>query len=744
MNRRVMSAVGAASVLMMSAGALPARGQSSEVKERIMKALPDKAYAKPAQPRRLLVFTATRGYRHESIPVGVEALRQLGAKTAAFEVVHSEDTAAFEPKALKSIDAVLMLSSTGEILQQAEPFDGNTRTKSEHPALREKRLRESLLDFVNDGGGLVGIHAATDCSYQWKEYGEMIGGYFDGHPWHEAVVIKLDQPQSPLCAMFEGKPLEITDEIYQFREPYSRKRCDVLMSLDTARTDMKKEGIKRSDGDFPVSWIRTQGKGRVFYCSLGHRDEIFWNPAVLRHYLAGIQYALGDLKLDAKADAAPGGGATPSDDESGAGETPLARRAGGPSAAAEPGVFLQKQPGAGWVALLNGKDLAGWKGLVAPEGGPPARAKMSPAELAKAQAEADQRMREHWKVEDGVLVFDGGGDSLVSEKEYGDFELEVEWKIAAGGDSGIYLRGAPQVQIWDPAQWPEGSGGLYNNQLHPSKPLLRADRPAGEWNKFWIRLIGDRVSVKLNDMLVVDDVPLENYWERGKPLYPRGSIELQSHKTPLSFRNIRVREIDAAEAAKAPACQAWQMLCNGKDTSGWTCKEGSWAIEDGALARKGGGDIWSKEQFGDFTLELEFKLDPQTNSGIFFRTGDPADCVQTGIELQVLDSFGKEKPDAHDCGAVYDCLPPARNVARKPGEWNHVVLICRGPRILANMNGEPIIDMNLDDWKEAGKNPDGSPNKFRMAYKDMPRKGYIGFQDHGKPVWYRNIRIRPE
>jgi hypothetical protein len=200
-------------------------------------------------------------------------------------------------------------------------------------------------------------------------------------------------------------------------------------------------------------------------------------------------------------------------------------------------------PPAGFVALFNGKDLSGWKGLVS---SPPERAKMSPDELAAAQTKADQRMRDHWQVKDGALVFDGKGDSLCTAKDYADFELLCDWKILPEGDSGIYLRGSPQVQIWDPAvpaAGGTGSGGLYNNQKHPSKPLIKADRPVGEWNTFRIRMVGDKVSVWLNDELVVDDVVLENYWERGKPIYPTGQIELQNHGNTLYFKNIYLKEL---------------------------------------------------------------------------------------------------------------------------------------------------------------------------------------------------------
>ncbi|NUM52963.1 MAG: DUF1080 domain-containing protein [Candidatus Hydrogenedentes bacterium] len=199
-------------------------------------------------------------------------------------------------------------------------------------------------------------------------------------------------------------------------------------------------------------------------------------------------------------------------------------------------------PPEGFTALFNGKDLTGWKGLVAD---PEKRAKMTKEELAAAQAKADERMREHWKVVDGALEFDGKGDSLCTVKDYADFELLVDWKIKDEGDSGIYLRGSPQVQIWDPKKNNVGSGGLYNNEKGPSKPLVLADNPIGEWNTFRIKMLGDKVSVWLNDKLVVDNVVLENYWDRSKPIYPTGQIELQNHGNTLWFRNIYIKEIPA-------------------------------------------------------------------------------------------------------------------------------------------------------------------------------------------------------
>ena len=205
-------------------------------------------------------------------------------------------------------------------------------------------------------------------------------------------------------------------------------------------------------------------------------------------------------------------------------------------------------PPEGFTALFDGHDLAGWKGLVAD---PPARAKMSPDDLAAAQAKADEGMRAHWKAEDGVIVFDGKGQNLCTARDYGDFEMLVDWKIPDKGDSGIYLRGTPQVQIWttnSPGQFavPDGSGALWNNKKNSRHTLVYADHAPGEWNRFRILMVGEKVHVFLNGQLVVRDTTLENYWEPGKPIYSTGQVELQNHFGPLWFKNIYIREIPRA------------------------------------------------------------------------------------------------------------------------------------------------------------------------------------------------------
>jgi len=166
----------------------------------------------------------------------------------------------------------------------------------------------------------------------------------------------------------------------------------------------------------------------------------------------------------------------------------------------------------------------------------------------------------------------------------------------------------------------------------------------------------------------------------------------------------------------------------------------SWLLADGELARKGGGDLWTKQKYGDFILDLEFKVNKGGNSGVFIRTGDIENWLHTGIEVQVYD--GPDGTTRNSCGAIYDCLAPSKDMAKDPGRWNRMTITAKANKIYVVLNGEEIIDMDLDLWTEPHKNPDGTRNKFNTAYKDMPRVGHIGFQDHGDPVWYRNIKIK--
>ncbi len=267
-----------------------------EVREKIAAALPDAAPAKPQKERKLLIFSKTNGFRHASIPVGVLSLIEMGKKTGAYTAVHSEDDSMFEPETLKQFDAVIMLNTTGDIFRPHQwPQDPELRKQAEE---REARLKQSLVDFVKSGKGLAGMHSATDTYHNWKEYNQMMGGAFVSHPWHQEVPIRNLEPEHPLNKTFGGENFKVNDEIYQFRGdtalPSDRR---MLLALDPEQMDLSKGN--RQDGFYPISWLATYGDGRTFYCSLGHRDEIYYNPKVLQHYLAGIQYALGDLEADA-------------------------------------------------------------------------------------------------------------------------------------------------------------------------------------------------------------------------------------------------------------------------------------------------------------------------------------------------------------------------------------------------------------------------------------------------------------
>ncbi len=281
-----------------------ASAQTPEQLDQMRAALPEQARVAPAAPRTLLVFNLCRGYRHEAVGLGAATLKALGERTGAFSVVISDDIAMFEPENLAKFDAVCFNNTTGELFLPPNLAELSAEAQEAAQAY-DAALKQSLLDFVRGGKGLVGIHAATDTFYKWPEYGEIMGGYFWGHPWDEEVGIKVDDPLHALTAAFEAPTFRLADEIYQFREPYSRDNLRVLLSLDVATTDMNKgDQIHRTDGDFAVAWVRGYGQGRVFYCSLGHRPEVFTDPAVLQFYLDGIQFALGDLAADVTPSAA--------------------------------------------------------------------------------------------------------------------------------------------------------------------------------------------------------------------------------------------------------------------------------------------------------------------------------------------------------------------------------------------------------------------------------------------------------
>ncbi len=406
----------------------------------------------------------------------------------------------------------------------------------------------------------------------------------------------------------------------------------------------------------------------------------------------------------------------------------------------------------GFTSLFNGRDLTGWKGLV---GDPVSRAAMSPEELAKAQVEADARMNAHWKVKNGVIEFDGSqGDNcknnLCTEKEYGDFELYIDWKINKAGDSGIYLRGAPQVQIWDTTYAPynhmenfKGSGGLYNNKKTQRHALVHADNDICCWNRFYIRLVGEKVLVKLNGRVVVDNVTMENFWERDKPLYRRGAIELQNHSSPIWFKNIYIREIPAEEANRIldqMNSRGFTSVFNGKDFTGWKGPIDQYEIKQGSIVCKQGkgGHIYTEKEYSNFIAKLEFKLPPAGNNGLAIRYPGTGNAHKAGMtEIQILDSehpkYAKLHPTQYH-GSVYGLIPAHRGYLRPVGEWNFQTVTVFGSRIKVELNGFTILDGDVSRVK---KSKDGE-----VYPSSKIKRGHFGFAGHNDPVAFRNIAIR--
>ncbi len=399
-----------------------------------------------------------------------------------------------------------------------------------------------------------------------------------------------------------------------------------------------------------------------------------------------------------------------------------------------------------FTPMFNGKDLTGWHGLV---GNPITRAAMKPGELAARQKEADARVPGNWTVKDGMIWFNGTGDNLCSVKEYGDFEMYVDWRITKGGDSGIYLRGSPQVQIWDTSRVEVGaqvgSGGLYNNQRHRADPLKVADNPVGEWNTFRIIMTGEVVSVWLNGELVTDNVVMENYWDRSKPIFARGPVELQAHGTDLTFRDIYIREIENREynLTEKEKAEGFVALFNGRTLDGWTGDKVSYVAEEGMIViRPGsgsGGNLYTAGEYSDFVFRFEFQLTPGANNGLGVRTPTEGDAAYVGMEIQILDNtasiYAELEPWQYH-GSVYGVIPARRGFLRPLGEWNYEEVTLQGTRVKVVLNGTVIVDGDIAEASRGGT-LDGREHPGLLN-----RSGHIGFLGHGSLVKFRNIRIK--
>jgi hypothetical protein len=408
----------------------------------------------------------------------------------------------------------------------------------------------------------------------------------------------------------------------------------------------------------------------------------------------------------------------------------------------------------GFTVLFNGTDFTNWHGLRSIDISK--LAQMPEADRAKLLADDQADMKQHWKVDNGELVNDGKGVYLTTDKDYSDMELMIEYKLLPKGDSGIYLRATPQVQVWDFNEeadyWrhgaDKGSGSLWNNNpSSPGKwPLVFADKPIGQWNRFFIRQLGDRTWVWLNHHLVVDGVPLENYYDKSKPLFPKGPIQLQTHGNEVRWRNIFIREVSPHEAnallrgVKDP--EGFVPVFNGADFTGWAGETENYEVKkdfQSFVCKPGkGGTIYTKEEYGDFIARLNFKLPPGGNNGLAIRYPGSGDGAYTGMcELQVLDTEDAryEKIDPRQAhGSAYGMVAAHRGYLRQPGQWNYQQVTVNGPTIKVELNGVTILDTDLSKVTEFMANSP-HPGKDRTH-------GYFGFAGHSDPVEFRNVSIK--
>ncbi len=437
-------------------------------------------------------------------------------------------------------------------------------------------------------------------------------------------------------------------------------------------------------------------------------------------------------------------------------------------AALPTGSFGQATPPPGFTPLFNGKDLSNWFGWSTKD--PRELAAMTPEALAEYKKQSVEggpagkgdHINAHWKTDGDEIVNDGKGLYLTTDKDYGDIELLVDYKMQPLGDSGIYLRGVPQVQIWDytkeGGKWnigaDKGSGGLWNNDKgSPGKdPLVLADKPFGEWNHFRIIMVGSRVTVWLNDKLVVDHAILENYFDKRKPadqrlpILPRGPIQLQTHGSEIRWRNLFVREIGSDEAVTFLASkggEGFTPVFNGKDLEGWQGAVDNYEVVDGAIVCKPhkGGNLLTKDEYANFKARVEIKIPPGGNNGLAIRCPLQGDTAYKGMcELQVLDDNyekvrGKIDPrQAH--GSAYGMVAAARGYQHPIGEWNLQDVTINGSTIKVELNGTVILDTDLSKVDmEAVMAHSAHPGKDNTT-------GFFGFAGHSDPVAFRHVLIK--
>tara|TARA_B100001250_G_scaffold227943_2_gene195656 strand:+ start:2885 stop:4216 length:1332 start_codon:yes stop_codon:yes gene_type:complete len=410
------------------------------------------------------------------------------------------------------------------------------------------------------------------------------------------------------------------------------------------------------------------------------------------------------------------------------------------------------EPPKGFESLFNEKNLSGWWGLGTED--PAKWMALTPEALLDKETSSLEDISKHWSIDGDELVNDGKGLYLSTKKNYADFELLLEYKTVAKADSGIYLRGIPQVQIWDytkeGGKWnigaDKGSGGLWNNSKGAAgkDPVVLADRPFGEWNKFRIIMVGERVTIWLNGKMVVDHARLENFFNRKGPVPQAGPIQLQTHGGEIRWRNIFIREIGATEGNKLLAVKGgdgFKKVFNGSDLKGWAGAVDNYVVSNGTIqCKKGsGGTIYVNEDLADFSVRFEYKLPPGGNNGLAIRYPGSGDTAYVGMcELQVLDDTAKKYAKLHPAqyhGSAYGMAPAVRGYQRNIGDWNFQEVTVVGSTIKVEMNGTRILDADLSKVLK--------PMYDIAKFKGRLRKtGYFGFAGHGDAVSFRNVQIR--
>ncbi len=485
--------------------------------EQIRGAIPEKARVVPEEHRRVLIWNTPfmdkcphKGY---CVPQAQHAMKLLGERTGAFEPLVSDDVAMYLPENLKRFDAIIFNNSNGPWIRPTENDMDKFKAYGSDQDAVEKLLRRSLLDWVSQGGGIFAYHHAVGGNTHWPEFQELLGAGYWGHPWNEEVGIKLDEPDHPLLAAFEGEDFRLAEEVFQFREPYARDKLRVLLSLDTGKTNMSVPWIHRTDNDFGLAWVKLHGRGRVFYCAIGHRTDIWWNPKILRFYLDGIQFATGDLDADA---------------------TPSAK--------------LNVEPG--FTSLFNGRDLTGWRG--------------NPKIWSVKDGVITGQTTPKNRVSENTFLIRTGGDVK-------DFELRLKYRLE-NGNSGIYFRSRERTAVHpEPlvgcqadfsadGRWTGvimeytlrgilaergqkvviGKDGKINvvGSVGDPEELLKHVKPR-QWNDYTFSARGGRIILRINGVVMCD---LEDNDPRR---IPSGRLALQVHQGPdmlVQFKDIRLRE----------------------------------------------------------------------------------------------------------------------------------------------------------------------------------------------------------